>query len=113
MADDKTKTADEPKTKPVTIDADREKDITIERLKAQVGRLTAEIEARDALDKERAEAEAKARLDKRSAAAKIPVALVATLGEGRREVAPKQQLRKSELVGLVEGKHYEFVTVDG
>lgn len=111
MADTKTdKPVDAPKP-PQTADSEREKDVLIARLQGDVKRLTAEIEARDALDKERAEAEAKAKAAKVAFAVKVPVALVSMLGEGRRQIAPKSQLRDSELAGLTEGVHFEFVAL--
>lgn len=109
MAEQKPLPTSAPEKPLATIDTEREKDILIGRLKSEVVRLQAEVDARDALERERMDAEAKAKADKTAKAERVPVALMPILGDNRREVAPKQQLRATELPGLTEGEHFEYV----
>lgn len=77
-------------------------------LKEELARVSAANRTLEELLAEQEKARA-AKAAKKASGPKTPVAKVAIIGEGRRQVKPGQGLRLVECEGLVEGVHFELV----
>lgn len=96
-----------PEQKPLEAEAERVLRGEIEALKEALKVEQAKSKALEELlsEQEKARADAKVKLGN----GKIAAAKMMILGEGRREIPKGGSLKQSELDGLTEGVHFEFV----